>query len=45
MVAAHEVLGVVDELLMNPVDFHFDDPSQLINDCVTPQNVKWWRTA
>jgi hypothetical protein len=31
LVAAREVLGVVDELLMNPVDFHVDDPSHLIN--------------
>jgi hypothetical protein len=28
-----EVLGVVDELLMNPVNFHVDDPSLLINGC------------
>jgi hypothetical protein len=26
-----EVLGVVDELLMNPINFHVDDPSLLIN--------------
>jgi hypothetical protein len=26
LAAAREVLGVVDELLMNPVDFHVDDP-------------------
>jgi hypothetical protein len=26
-----EVLGVVDELLMNPVNFLVDDPSRLIN--------------
>jgi hypothetical protein len=32
LVAAREVLGVVDELLMNPVNFHVDDPSHLIND-------------
>jgi hypothetical protein len=31
LTAAHEVLGVVDELLMNPVNFHVDDPSRLIN--------------
>jgi hypothetical protein len=31
LVAAREVLGVVDELLMNPVNFHVDDPSLLIN--------------
>jgi hypothetical protein len=24
-------LGVVDELLVNPIDFHVDDPSRLIN--------------
>jgi hypothetical protein len=30
---ACEVLGVVDELLMNPVNFHVDDPSLLINGC------------
>jgi hypothetical protein len=29
--AAHEVLGVVDELLLNPVNFHVDDPSLLSN--------------
>jgi hypothetical protein len=31
LVAAHEVHGVVDELLMIPVNFHVDDPSLLIN--------------
>jgi hypothetical protein len=31
LVVACEVLGVVDELLMNPVNFHVDDPSLLIN--------------
>ena len=31
LAAAREVLGVVDELLMNPVNFHIDDPSHLIN--------------
>jgi hypothetical protein len=31
LVAACEVLRVVDELLMNPVNFHVDDPSRLIN--------------
>jgi hypothetical protein len=31
LVVAHEVLGVVDELLMNHVNFHVDDPSLLIN--------------
>jgi hypothetical protein len=31
LVAAQEVLGVVDELLMNPINFHVDDPSRLIN--------------
>jgi hypothetical protein len=25
------ILGVVDELLMNPVNFYVDDPSRLIN--------------
>jgi hypothetical protein len=30
LTVAHEVLGVVDELLMNPVNFHVDDPSHLI---------------
>jgi hypothetical protein len=33
LVVAREVLGVVDELLMNPVNFHVDDPSRLINGC------------
>jgi hypothetical protein len=31
LAAACEVLGVVDELLMNPINFHVDDPSLLIN--------------
>jgi hypothetical protein len=31
LAAAREVLAVVDELLMNPVNFHVDDPSVLIN--------------
>jgi hypothetical protein len=31
LVAAREVLRVVDELLMNLVDFHVDDPSRHIN--------------
>jgi hypothetical protein len=31
LAVAHEVLGVVDELLMSPVNFHVDDPSLLIN--------------
>jgi hypothetical protein len=31
MVAAHEVLQMVDELLINPVNFRVDDPSHLIN--------------
>jgi hypothetical protein len=31
LAAACEVLGVVDELLMNPVNFYIDDPSRLIN--------------
>jgi hypothetical protein len=26
LVAACEVLGVIDELLMNPVSIHIDDP-------------------
>jgi hypothetical protein len=33
LAAAREVLGVVDELLMNPVNFHVDDPSLPINGC------------
>jgi hypothetical protein len=33
LAAACEVLRVVDELLMNPVNFHVDDPSDLINGC------------
>jgi hypothetical protein len=33
LVAAREILVVVDELLMNPVDFHVDDPSRFINGC------------
>jgi hypothetical protein len=32
LAAAHGVPGVVDELLMNPVNFHVDDLS-LISDC------------
>jgi hypothetical protein len=31
LAAAREVLGVVDELLMNPVNFYVDDPSCFIN--------------
>jgi hypothetical protein len=31
MTAACEVLKVVDELLLNPINFHVDDPSCLIN--------------
>jgi hypothetical protein len=31
LAAAREVLRVVDELIMNPVNFHVDDPSLLIN--------------
>jgi hypothetical protein len=31
LAVAHEVLGVVEELLMSPVNFHVDDPSRLIN--------------
>jgi hypothetical protein len=30
LAAVREVLGVVDELLMNPVNFHVDDPPLLI---------------
>jgi hypothetical protein len=33
LAATREVLGVVDELLMNPVNIHVDDPSLLINGC------------
>jgi hypothetical protein len=33
LAVAHEVLIVVDELLMNPVNFHVDDPSLFINGC------------
>jgi hypothetical protein len=29
--AAREVLGAVHELLMNPINFHVDDPSCIIN--------------
>jgi hypothetical protein len=31
LAAAREVLGVGDELLMNPINFHVDDASLLIN--------------
>jgi hypothetical protein len=31
LAAAREVLVLVDELLMNPVNFHGDDPSLIIN--------------
>jgi hypothetical protein len=31
LAVAREVLGVVDELLMKPVNFYVDDPSRLIN--------------
>jgi hypothetical protein len=31
LAAAREVLGVVDELPMNPVNFHVVDPTHLIN--------------
>jgi hypothetical protein len=31
LAVAREVLGVVDELLMNPINFHIDDHSHLIN--------------
>jgi hypothetical protein len=30
LAVAREVLGVIDEVLMNPVNFHVDDPSRLI---------------
>jgi hypothetical protein len=33
LAAAHKVLGVVDGLLLNPINFHVDDPSLLINSC------------
>jgi hypothetical protein len=33
LAVAREVLGVVDELLMNPVNFHVDDTPLLINGC------------
>jgi hypothetical protein len=33
LAAAREVLRVVDELLMNPINFYVDDPSHLINGC------------
>jgi hypothetical protein len=33
LAATRKVLGVVDELLMNRVNFHVDDPSRLINGC------------
>jgi hypothetical protein len=29
----HAVLGVVDELLVNPINFHVDRSSCLINGC------------
>jgi hypothetical protein len=31
LAAACEILGVIHELLMNPVNFHVDDPSHFIN--------------
>jgi hypothetical protein len=31
LVVGREVLGVVVELFMNPVDYHVGDPSHLIN--------------
>jgi hypothetical protein len=31
LAVAREVLGVIDGLLMNSVNFHVDDPSRLIN--------------
>jgi hypothetical protein len=33
LAAAYEVLGVVDELLVNPINFHVDRSSRLINGC------------
>jgi hypothetical protein len=33
LAATHEVLGVVDKLLVNPINFDVDDPSLLINGC------------
>jgi hypothetical protein len=33
LAAACEVLGVVDKLLMNPINFHVDCSSRLINGC------------
>jgi hypothetical protein len=31
LIAAREVIGVVYELLMNPINFHVDDLSLLVN--------------
>jgi hypothetical protein len=31
LATTREVLGVLDELLMNPINFYVDDPSHLIN--------------
>jgi hypothetical protein len=31
LAVAREVIVVVDELFMNPTNFHVDDPSHLIN--------------
>jgi hypothetical protein len=33
LIVACEVLRVVDELLMNPINFHVDPSSHLINGC------------
>jgi hypothetical protein len=33
LAATREVHGVVDKPLMNPINFHVDDPSRLINCC------------
>jgi hypothetical protein len=35
LAATCKVFGVVDELLMNPINFHVDDPSRLINGSLT----------
>jgi hypothetical protein len=33
LIAACEVLGVAEELLMNPINIHVDNSTQLINGC------------
>jgi hypothetical protein len=33
LAAACDVLGVVDELLVNPINFHVDHSSRLMNGC------------